>query len=66
MQNRTWKRNLSKVEREVVITVMTEDDDNIYHENKHYTYFGKMSWDKLCKELDKEYDKYVIVSINYL
>lgn len=65
MQNRTWKRNLSNVKKQVMVTLLVDKENEVEYCQEYYDYYGRLSMTELIKTIDEEYDNYVIVSINH-
>lgn len=65
MKNRMWQRNLSNVSRDMLMTLLVVKDDERKYCQKYYSCTGRLSMIELLKELNEEYDNYVIISINY-
>lgn len=66
MTPQKWKRNISNVRKEVMVTLLADKDDNKleFHQESYY-YYGRLSRVELIKAIEEEYDNYVIVSINH-
>ena len=66
MTPQKWKRNISNIRKEVMVTLLIDKGNNdleFYQES--YYYYGRLSRIELIKAIEKEYDKYVILSINH-
>lgn len=65
MQKRTWKRNISNIRKEVMVTLLVDKEDRVEYCQESYYYYGRISRIELIKAIKEEYDNYVIVSINH-
>lgn len=66
MTPQNWKRNISNVRKEVMVTLLIDKGNNdleFYQES--YYYYGRLSRIELIKAIEEEHDNYVIVSINH-
>lgn len=65
MTNKKWKRNISNVRKEVMVTLLIDKGNNVEFHQESYYYYGRLSRIELIKAIEEEYDNYVIVSINH-
>ena len=65
MQKRTWKRNISNIRKEVMVTLLVDKEERVEYCKESYYYYGRLSRIELIKTIDEDYDKYVIISISH-
>lgn len=66
MTPQKWKRNISNVRKEVMVTLLVDKGNNdleFYQES--YYYYGRLSRIELIKAIEEKHDNYVIVSIDH-
>lgn len=65
MTPKKWKRNISNVRKEVMVTLLIDKDNKLKFHQESYYYYGRLSRIELIKAIEEEYDNYVIISINH-
>lgn len=65
MTPKKWKRNISNVRKEVMVTLLVDKEDRVESYQESYYYYGRLSRIELIKAIEEEYDNYIIVSIDH-